>query len=214
MARAADIKTGLVRTSFVDNLFKPRAAEEGATEKYGCTLLIPKTDTATLKAMEKNIVEACVAANWGDETKVRDLIAKEIIKIPVLDGDGKQGINKKTGERHPGYEGHFFVRTTSGKDFRPVVVDPAKAVIATYDPSRFKSGDYGYGVISAFTWDNPKNGKGVTFGIGAFQKVKDGEALGGSGGVDTDRFFQNEAVGGEDAPEETKGGAGAAGMFG
>lgn len=214
MARAQDIKTGLVRTSFVQNLFEPRAAEEGGTEKYGCTLLVPKSDTATISALQANVIEACIAASWGDEAKVREAIKNGIIKLPVLDGDGPQGMNKKTGERHAGYEGHFFIRVSSGKDYPPQVVDERVQKIASNDPSRLKSGDYGYAVISAYTWDHPKNGKGVTFGIGAFQKVKDGESLGGTGGTDTGKFFKNEAVGAENAPDETKDGAGAAGLFG
>lgn len=214
MARAEDMKTGLVRASFVDNLYEARAAEEGATKKFGCTLLIPKSDTQTLAALEKNILDACVAANWGDAAKVKDLIQKGIIKMPVLDGDGKQAISKKTQERHPGFEGHFFVRVTSGEKFPPQVVDERVQKIASHDATRFKSGDYGYAVVSAFTWDHPKTGKGVTIGISAFQKVKDGEALGGGGGVDTEKFFKNETVDAEDAPSETQGGAGAGGLFG
>lgn len=214
MARAAEMKTGLVRTSFVENLFEPRAAEEGGAKKYGCTLLIPKSDTATVNALQANIIEACVAASWGDEAKVRQMIQNGIIKLPVLDGDGPQGVNKKTGERHPGYEGHFFIRTSSGLDYPPQVFDEYVQKIASNDRSRFKSGDYGYAVISAYTWDHPKSGKGVTFGISGIQKVKSGDALGGGGGTDAEKFFKPEAVGGESAPDETKGGAGASALFG
>lgn len=214
MARSTDIKTDLVRTSFIQSLFEPRAAEEGGTPKYGCTLLVPKTDTATLSSLQSCILEACVAASWGDEAKVTDMIKKGIIKMPVLDGDGPQGINKKSGERNPGYEGHFFVRVTSGENFPPQIVDENVQKIASYDAARFKSGDYGYGVVHAYTWDHPKNGKGVTIGISAFQKIKSGEALGGTGGVDTDKFFKPETVQGEAAPAETQGGAGAGGLFG
>lgn len=212
MARAQDIKTGLVRASFINTLFEARAQEDGGPKKYGCTLLIPKSDTATLTALEKNVVDACVAANWGDEAKVRKMIADGLIKVPVLNGDGPQGISKKTQTRHPGYEGHFFVRATSGEQFPPQVLDERVQKIVTYDPTRFKSGDWGYAVGACFTWDHPKTGKGVTFGIGAFQKVKDGEALGGSGGVDADKFFKPETVDGGPVPDEAAGGAG--GMFG
>lgn len=214
MARSSDLKTGLVRASFVQNLFEARAAEEGGNPKYGCTLLIPKSDTATLNALQKAILDACVAASWGDEAKVTTMIKNGAIKLPVLDGDGPQGVSKKTGERHPGYEGHFFVRTSSGENFPPQVVDENVQRIASNDPTRLKSGDYGYAVVNAFTWEHPKTGKGVTFNIGAFQKIKNGEALGGGGGVDTSQFFKVETVQGEAAPDETKGGAGAGGLFG
>lgn len=214
MATTEPKKTGLVRASFVQNLYEARAQEAGQTPKFGCTLLIPKTDSATLKMLQDLVLEACVAAGWGDAAKVKDLIGKGLIKLPVLDGDGPQGVNKKTGERHPGYEGHFFVRATSGKDYQPKVVDERVQPIMTHDPSRFKSGDWGYAAINAFTWDHTQNGKGVTCGIAAFQKIKSGDSLGGAGGVDTGKFFQSETVEGEAAPEETKDGAGAAGLFG
>ena len=214
MARSQDIKTGLVRASFVQNLFEARAAEEGQAKKFGCTLLVSKQDTATLAALEAAFVEACVAASWGDEAKVRTMIQNGLIKSPVLNGDGPQGISKKTGERHQGFEGHFFIRASSGENYPPQVVDENVQKIATNDPARLKSGDYGYAVVNAFSWEHPKTGKGVTFNIGAFQKIKSGDSLGGGGGVDTDKFFKAEKVAAENAPDETKNGAGAGGMFG
>lgn len=214
MARAKEIKTGLVRLSYVNDLFTPRSQEEGKSPKYGCTLLVPKSDTATLNAMQENIIEACVGAQWGDAAKIREMIQNGIIRLPVLDGDGPQGINKKTSERREGYAGHFFVRTSSGQEYPPQVFDEYVQKIASGDASRIKSGDFGYAVIQAYSWDHPKNGKGVTFGISGIQKVKSGDALGGSGGGNAEQFFKPEAVGGESAPDETKGGAGAAGLFG
>ncbi|ODT60991.1 ssDNA-binding protein [Paracoccus sp. SCN 68-21] len=214
MARSQDIMTGLVRASFVQNLFEARAAEEGQTPKYGCTLLIPKTDTTTLTALQNAIIDACVSASWGDEAKIRTMIDNGAIKLPVLNGDGPQGVSKKTGDRHPGFEGHFFIRASSGENYPPQVVDELVQKIASNDPSRLKSGDYGYAVVNAFTWDHPKTGKGVTFNIGAFQKIKSGDSLGGGGGVYTDKFFKAETVAAEKAPDETKGGAGAGGLFG
>lgn len=215
MARADDIKTGLVRIAFAQHLHEPqdRKNDSGQVtgQNYGCTLLIPKTDTATLSMMEQNIIDACVAENWGDEAKVKKMIADGLIKLPVLDGDGRQGLNKNTGERHPGFAGHFFLRVTSGVQFPPVVLDVHAQPIASKDPKRLKSGDYGYAGIAAYTWNNDKQGKGVTFGIGVFQKIKDGESLGGSGGPDLSKF-KAEAVDTSGAPEDKS--AGASSMFG
>lgn len=213
MARSEDVKLNLTRAGYVMDMFKARASEEGGREKYGVQLMIAKTDTATLKTLERIIIGACVAAGWGDEAKVRDLLAKGIIKNPVLDGDGKQGMTQD-GTPKEGLAGTFFVRASSGADYPPQVVDENVQRIATYDPARFKSGDYGYPVVNAYTWDHPKNGKGVTIGILAFQKIKDGDPLGGSGGVDASKFFKPETVQGEAPPAETQGGAGAGGLFG
>ncbi|MFR4700355.1 MAG: ssDNA-binding protein, partial [Christensenellaceae bacterium] len=45
---STQITTGKVRFSYC-NLFTPRAAQEGAKEKYSVTLLIPKSDKATIQ---------------------------------------------------------------------------------------------------------------------------------------------------------------------
>jgi hypothetical protein len=79
---------------------------------------------------------------------------------------------------------------------------------------QIKSGDYGFAVLHAYTWTNDQNGDGVSFGIDYLQKTKAGEPLGGTGagGVDVGSVY--EAV--EDtgaAPEATKTGAGAGGLF-
>ena len=60
MAAATQITTGKVRFSY-NNLFTPRAAQEGAQEKYSTTLLIPKSDKATVKKI-KAAMEAAKAA--------------------------------------------------------------------------------------------------------------------------------------------------------
>ena len=44
---STQITTGKVRFSYC-NLFTPRAVQEGATPKYSVTLLIPKSDKATM----------------------------------------------------------------------------------------------------------------------------------------------------------------------
>ena len=68
-------------------------------------------------------------------------------------------------------------------------------------------------MLNAYTWDHPKNGRGVSFGISMFQKLQEGERLGGSGGVDTDKFFESVADEGP-VPEDATTGAGASGLFG
>jgi hypothetical protein len=68
-------------------------------------------------------------------------------------------------------------------------------------------------VLNAFCWTNAQNGDGVSFGIQFFQKIKDGERLGGSGGVDAAQWMESVPDEGA-APEATRGGAGAGGLFG
>lgn len=205
MARSEDFKTPLVRLAFANGLFK-LIEDDWGNKNWTATLLIPKGDG--LAAYEKAAVEAA-KAEWGD--KAVQMIKDKIIHSPFLDGDGPQGKSKKTGEPHAGFPGHWFLRVKSGEAYRPTLIDRQKLPIA--DQAKLKSGDYGYGVVHCFTWDNDKKGKGLTFGISMFQLVREGESLGGAGGVDVDKWA--EVIPDEGAaPASTKGGAGAGGLFG
>jgi hypothetical protein len=68
-----------------------------------------------------------------------------------------------------------------------------------------------YAVVNAYTWDNPKNGKGVSFGVNMVQVAKDGERLGG-GGLDPSAHF--EAIPDDGAPAGGGSVNSAADMFG
>jgi len=211
MARSEDLSTqkvGLLgRFSFTQNLFEPNKDKKtGKDKNYGVTILFPKT--ADLSPLH-NLAAAAATEQWGD--KAIQMIKDGLIKSPFLDGDGKQGKNKETGEPHKGYPGHTFIRCTSGLDYKPKVVDQKLNPIV--DKSGIQSGDYGYAVVNAYTWENTENGKGITFGVSLVLKVKDGESLGGGGPGRAEDHF--EAIADEgDAPAETKTGAGAAGLFG
>ena len=75
------------------------------------------------------------------------------------------------------------------------------------------SGCYGKAVLNAFAWYNEQNGDGVSFGIQMFQKLQEGERLGGGGGVDASQWMETVVDEGP-APEATRSGAGAGGLFG
>ena len=205
MARSEDTKTPLARLAFANGLFELQTTQSGK-KQWNCTLLFPKS--MDISALKQLAVDAA-KAEWGD--KAVSMIENGIIKSPFLDGDGKQGKSKKSGEPHAGFPGHTFIRCTSGEDYRPKLVNQKVLPITSKD--ELKSGDYGYAVVNAFTWENRENGKGITFGIGMFQKAKDGETLGGGGGLDVDKWAEKIEDEGE-APDATKAGAGAAGLFG
>jgi hypothetical protein len=205
MARSEDFKTPLVRLAFAPGLFELKEDDWG-NKNWTATLLIPKSDS--LAAYEQAAVEAA-KAEWGD--KAVQMIKDKIIHSPFLDGDGPQGKSKKTGEPHAGFPGNWFLRVKSGENYRPTLINRQKLPIVKM--ADLKSGDYGFAVLHCFTWDNDKKGKGLTFGISMFQLVKEGESLGGGGGVDVDKWA--EVIPDEGAaPASTKGGAGAGGLFG
>ena len=92
-----------------------------------------------------------------------------------------------------------------------VVNDDTIAVLNLLDWSVVNATNWS--VVNAFTWENKENGKGISFGVSMIQKAKDGERLGGGGGVDVDKWAEKIDDEGE-APAETKTGQGAGGLFG
>ena len=210
MSRSEDLSTQkfklLGRFAFTQGLFDLQTTQSGK-KQWNVTILFPKT--ADLTPLH-NLALAAAQAEWGE--KAVQMIKDGIIKTPFLSGDGKQGKSKKTGEPHSGFPGHTFIRCTSGEDYRPKLLNGKLLPIA--DKSELKSGDYGYAVLNAFTWENRENGKGITFGISMVLKAKDGDSLGGGGGAgDPDSYFEKIEDEGA-APDATKTGAGAAGLFG
>lgn len=205
-ARSEDFKAPPCVVSYAQSLFKPRSQEEGKAPKYGATLIYPNAS----KAMLEKIVAEVIVAEWGVAGLER--AKKGLIKSPFLAGDGKEARNKTTGELHPGMGPDvFFIRVSANEDRPPVVRYKNPNVPATQD--EVYSGCKGFAVLNAFAWNNPKNGDGVSFGIQYFQKTGDGERLGGSGGIDPEKWHEKIADEG-DAPSETKQGEGAGGLFG
>lgn len=221
-ARSADFKTPDGVLSFAQSLFKARSQSNGKP-KFGCTLIFPNEMRTAKVCMIKDengnmvkksleeIVGDVIVAQWGEKGIER--AKKGLIKSPFLSGDGKEARNKETGELHPGMgEGKFFIRTTANEDRRPQISSTVAAMVPATEEEVY-SGCKGFAVINAFTWHNDENGDGVSFGINMFFKREDGERLGGSGGSSPDAWTETvEDHGG--APDETKSGAGASGLFG
>lgn len=81
---STQITTGKVRFSYC-NLFTPRAVQEGATPKYSVTLLIPKSDKATMQKIKAAMDEAkqkFMASNSGKKLPTN-------LKSTLHDGDGE-----------------------------------------------------------------------------------------------------------------------------
>ena len=205
-----DIKTPPAIIAYANNLFEVRENKSGR-KQYGCVLLFPKATTDMSKII--GIIAEAATKSWGEKAKAR--LKDDLIKSPILDGDGKQGKNKETGEPHPGYAGHWFIRCNSGEK-RPPKVFARNAVNRITDDTEMPSGSTVFGVINAWTWNNEEQGDGVSLNINIVQLVKKAEGDevlgGGGGGPDPERFLE-KIVDEGDAPAETKSGAGAGGLF-
>lgn len=221
-ARSPDFKTPDHVLSFAQQLFKARAQKNGKP-KFGATAifedamksakvcLIKDADGNMVKKSLEQIVADVILEQWGE--KGMDRAKKGLIKLPFIDGNGKEARNKETGELHPGMgPGKFFIRMTANEERRPQVSSTVAAMIPATEEEVY-SGCKGFSVGNVFCWHNDENGDGVSFGINMFFKREDGERLGGSGGSSPDAWTETVEDHGS-APDETKSGAGAGGLFG
>lgn len=211
MASSREIKTSLCTVSFVGGLF---AIREGRTN-YGGTLIFPKSDTAARAELEKICVEA-ITAEWGPKGIER--LKNKIIKSPFFAGDGPEARIKKgekAGELYPGMGPDvWFIRVSATADHPPAM---RWKNINVQEKEKYPDGIYsgcrGKAVVNAFTSDHETGGQRVSLGINMFQKMAEGDLLGGGGGnFDAEKYYETIPDDGP-APDATKTGAGAGGLF-
>ena len=102
---AVKVVTGKVRLSYA-NLFEARASQEGGEAKYSVSLIIPKSDTATINAIKKaidEVIQAEKATKFGGKDKG--------LKNPLRDGDLEK--DEQT------YEGSMIINASSKQ--RPII---------------------------------------------------------------------------------------------
>ena len=163
MAKQKNTKvvTNEVRLSYA-NVWEPKSIN-GGTAKYSCSIIIPKSDTETVEAINAAIE---VALNEGTAKFGGKLPPRGTLKLPLRDGD--------TERDDDAYRGCWFVNANSTTP--PQVVD--KYVRPITDHSEIYSGVYAR-VSIAFYAFNSNGNRGVACGLGNIQKTRDGEPLGG-----------------------------------
>jgi hypothetical protein len=156
------IVTGKARFSYV-NVFEPTSMDEGQEKKYNLSILIPKSDKATMAKIHAAIEEATqqgLTSKFGGKKPAT-------LKNPLRDGD----IEKPEDDT---YAGHFFINAKSTR--KPQIVD------ANLDPimsqEEFYSGCYGRASITFYAYATAGS-KGIAAGLENLQKLEDGERLGG-----------------------------------
>jgi len=155
------------------NVWEAKAIN-GGTPKFSVSLLIPKTDTVTVKKI-KAAIEAAYregeAKLKGNGKTVPPLTA---IKTPLRDGDAERPDD-------PAYAGHYFLNANSAT--APGIVDADCQPILTR--SEVYSGVYGRASISFYAFNSSGN-RGVACGLNNLQKIRDGEPLGGRASAESD----------------------------
>jgi hypothetical protein len=144
---------------------EPKAFEDKDEPKYRATLLIPKSDKETIKAIKTAIEQVKVEGlqKWGGKLPTKDFF------IPLRDGDDDAPEN--SGDE---FEGHYFVNAKTS--YKPAVVDRQKAEIT--DADVFQSGDYARASVTFYAFATGKN-KGIGVILNALQFTTKGERLGG-----------------------------------
>lgn len=166
------VVTGKCRFSYVQ-IFEPKAIEGGAP-KYSLTLLIPKSDTATLGKIKAAMTEA--ADKFRQKNGAAALPANPI--NPLHDGDG---VKPSSGEPYgPECKGCWVMAVSCSESQKPVIVDAFGNAIT--DPGEVYSGCYGRASINFYGYNNRK--KGIGAGLLAVQKLHDGEPFGTVGSAD------------------------------
>ena len=163
------VVTGKVRFSY-EHVFEPQAPQGGGEPKYSVTLLIPKSDSATMAKIQQAMQEA--RDNFCAKNGASALPPKP--NHTLHDGDGMRDNGDSFGPECKG----CWVITVSSKQ-KPVVVDAFTNPIT--DPAEVYSGCYGRAAINFYGYN--RNGKkGISAGLLSVQKLHDGEHLGGSFG--------------------------------
>ena len=162
------VVTGVVRVSYA-NVGEP-VSINGGTPKYSVSLIIPKSDTKTIEAINAAVDTAIKegAAKFGGK-----IPNKAALKLPLRDGDVERD--------DEAYKGAYFVNANSTS--APQIVD--RAVQPILDRSEVYSGCYARVSINFYAFNSSGN-RGIACGLGNIQKVRDGEPLGGKSSAAAD----------------------------
>ncbi len=171
------VVTGEARLSYV-NILRP-AKKRNATDRemYKLTVLVPKSDTATMGRINAAIeaaIQRGATEKWGGRPPQ--------VALPVYDGDG---VRPSDGTPFgPECKGHWVM--TASSSYKPEIVDANRNPIL--NESEIYSGIFGRVSVDFFpyggTREVPK--KGVGCALGNVQKLRDGVPLAGGSTAEED----------------------------
>lgn len=155
------------------NVWEPKSIQ-GSDPKFSVSLIIPKSDTVTIKKIEAAIEAAYKEGESRLKGKGKTVPPLKAIKTPLRDGD----LEKPDDEA---YADSYFISANSTT--APGIVDINRDPII--DRSEVYSGVYGRASINFYAF-NVNGNKGIACGLNNLQKVRDGEPLGGKNRAEDD----------------------------
>ncbi|MBQ9402097.1 MAG: DUF2815 family protein [Clostridia bacterium] len=148
------------------NVWEPKSIN-GSAPKYSISLLIPKTDEATVSKIRAAIRAAYQDGAGKLKGSGKSVPALETIKSPMRDGDLERPDDEA-------YRGMWFINANAKN--KPGIVDANRVDII--DHSEVYSGVYGRASINFYAF-NVNGNRGIACGLNNLQKIRDGEPLGG-----------------------------------
>ena len=146
----------------------------GGTPEYSVSLIIPKSDTATITKIRAAIQAAYEEGQSKLKGNSKFVPALEDLKTPLRDGD-------KERKGDDAYKGSYFVNANSTT--KPGVVDADRNPIL--DSSELYSGIIGRASINFYAFNSNGN-RGIACGLNNIQKLADGTPLGGHSRAEDD----------------------------
>ncbi len=165
--------TGKVVMSYL-TVNEPKTPLGGGTPKYSVSLIISKSDTATVEKIRAAIKAAYDEGQSKLKGNSKSVPALEDLKTPLRDGD-------KERKGDDAYKDSFFVNANSTT--KPGVVDADRNPIL--DSSELYSGIIGRASINFYAFNSNGN-RGIACGLNNLQKLADGTPLGGHSRAEDD----------------------------
>ncbi len=161
------------------NVWDPKSINGGAP-KYSVSLIIPKSDTATIEKIKAAIKAAYEEGESKLKGNGKTVPPLESLKTPLRDGDLERPDDEA-------YHDSYFINANSSS--APGIVDANCQPIL--DRSEVYSGVYGRASINLYAFNSNGN-KGIACGLNNLQKIRDGEPLGGKSSAEDDFATEDE----------------------
>ena len=163
---ATKVITGVNTRWSYANVWDPKSINGGAP-KYSVSLIVSKSDTATVNKIKAAIQAAYEEGQSKLKGNGKSVPALSAIKTPLRDGDLERPDDEA-------YKNSYFINANSST--APGIVDADRQPIL--ERSEVYSGVYGRASINLYAFNSNGN-KGIACGLNNLQKIRDGEPLEG-----------------------------------
>jgi len=152
----------------------------GSTPKYSVSLIIPKSDKATVQKIRSAIEAAYAEGEAKLKGNGKSVPALASLRSPLRDGD----IDRPD---DAAYANAFFVNANSAS--APGIVDADR--LPVLNRSEVYSGVYGRASITFYAYNSNGN-RGIACGLQNLQLIRSGEPLGGRASAESDFATDDE----------------------